>query len=108
MEYVLRYDVRPNTSTEFRKWLTDNATTLREHAPEGWTYLGTMFAVRGFGEYSTETRWELSDYAALGSGFGDEENVRLTQQWMDFVDQSRPWQAALYKSADDVDILPGT
>lgn len=108
MEYVLRYDVKPNQSTEFRRWLTDNAATLREHAADGWSYLGTWFTVRGFGEYSCETRWELSGYEALGSGFGDDVNVRLTQEWMGFVDQGRPWQASLYKGTEEVDILPGS
>jgi len=108
MEYVLRYDVKPARSGEFREWLQGNGTAFSDHTPEGWTYAGTYFTVRGFGEYSNETRWRIDSYAALGSGFGDEDSIRLTSQWMEFVDQSRPWQATLYKDAAEVDILPGT
>ena len=108
MEYVLRYDAQPNKSTEFRQWLRDNESAIREHQPDGWTYKGTYFTVRGFGAYSNETRWELEDYAALGTGFGDDHMVRLTQEWFDFIDQHRPFQASLYKDATEVDILPGS
>jgi hypothetical protein len=108
MEYVIRYDVKPNRNAEFREWLGANDSVMREHSPEGWTYRGTYFTVRGFGEYSNETRWEIADYAALGSGFGDAENIRITQEWLDFVDQARQFQATLYKDATEVDILTGT
>ena len=108
MEYVLRYDVAPQRSTEFRDWLKANDNAFNDNAPDGWTYAGTWFTVRGFGEYTNETRWIIDDYAALGAGFGNEENVRLTGEWMSFVDQTRPFQATLYTGATEVDILPGT
>jgi hypothetical protein len=108
MQYTLRYDIKPARSEEFRAWLVDHDAALRESAPDGWDYEGTYFTVRGFGDYACETRWAIDGYAALGSGFGDEAGVRLTQEFMDFVDQARPWQATLYKGATEVDILPGT
>jgi hypothetical protein len=108
MEYVLRYDVKPTRSGEFQRWLQGAGTAFGEHAPDGWTYEGTYFTVRGFGDYSNETRWRIDSYASLGSGFGDQDSIELISQWMDFVDQSRPWQATLYKEASEVDILPGT
>ena len=108
MEYVIRYDVKPNMSTAFRQWLTDNEADIEANTAEGWAYQGTFFTVRGFGEYTNETRWSIADYAALGAGFGTERNVQLTQEWFEYIDQSRPWQATLYKSASEVDILPGT
>jgi len=54
-----------------------------------------------------ETRWDLDGYAALGSGFGDEAGVKMIQDWFEFVDQTRPFEAALYKDAHEVDVLPG-
>lgn len=108
MEYALYYDTKPARSEEFRAWLIDNDDALRERGPDGWDYLGTYFTVRGFGDFGCHTRWAIDGYAALGSGFGDETGVRLTQQFMEFVDQTRPWQGTLYKSATEVDILPGT
>ena len=106
MEYVLRYDVKPELASEFRSWLSENSHAIAEHATDGWTYRGTFFTVRGFGDFSNETRWEIADYEALGAGFGDEDNVRLTQEWFRYIDQTRPFQATLYKSAADVSILP--
>ena len=107
MEYVIRYDIKPNKSTAFRQWLTDNEAEIREHTAEGWTYEGTFFTVRGFGDYTNETRWTIEGYGSLGSGFGDEAGIRLTQEWFEYIDQTRPWQATLYKNAAEVDILPG-
>lgn len=108
MEYVLRYDVEPKRTAAFRSWLAENEEAIAAHTPEGWTYRGTFFTVRGFGEYTNETRWEIEGYAALGSGFNDEESIRTTKEWMDFVDQTRQFQATLYKTAAEVDFLPGS
>lgn len=108
MEYVLRYDVKPRSSTEFRQWLADNEENMARHAPEGWTYLGTWFTVRSFGDYTNETRWHIDDYSALGSGFGDSENVEMLQEWMELIDRNRPFQAVLYKDTSEVEILPGS
>lgn len=54
------------------------------------------------------SRWDIDDYAALGAGFGDEVAVKLLQDWFEFVDQSRPFEAQLLKDAGEVDVLPGT
>jgi hypothetical protein len=108
MQYVLRYDIEPGRNAEFRDWVRTNHAALQEHAAEGWHYVGTYFTVRSFGDYSVESRWDLDDYGALGSGWGDETGVRLTTEWFGFVDQRRPFQAGLYKDANEVDVLPGS
>jgi hypothetical protein len=105
MQYVNRYNLEPMQATAFREWLLENATELAKHAPEGWTYLGTWFTVLGFGHYACETRWELDDYAALGSGFGDEAFQKLFREWMAFTDQRDPGETYLLKSADDVSVF---
>ena len=53
-----------------------------------------------------ETRWELDDYSALGGGFGVDE-TRLLVEWMSFVDNGRPAEAYLMKSAADIFIPDG-
>lgn len=105
MQYIMRYDLKPLKSPEFHTWLLENESLLAGNTPEGWTYLGTWFTVRGFGRYGCETRWELDDYAALGAGWGNEISQRLTREWMEFVDLSRDDEHYLMKSAADVSVF---
>ena len=105
MQYVSRYYLQPNRSTEFRAWLLENEAAFAEGLPEGWTYLGTWGTVHQLGRYDFETRYELDDYAALGAGFGSETKQRLLLEWMEFVDQSRPGETNLVKSMSDIVIL---
>ena len=104
MQYIIRYDVKPKASERYRTWLADKDDQLREHARPGWTYLGTWFTVQGFGSYGAETRWELDDYAALGAA-SDDIGTQLMLEWFDFIDDSRPAETYLMKSAEDVIIL---
>jgi hypothetical protein len=102
MQYINRYHVLPQKEVEFKAWLLENEPLLKEHAVEGWTYLGTWFTVMGFGYYACESRWEVDDYGALGAGWGDETNQRLMREWFEFMDQSRGSEVYLMKSASDV------
>ncbi len=108
MQYIVRYDVVPKKAAEFRQWLLDNDQRLRDHQPEGWQYLGTWFTVLGFGQYQAESRFEVADYADLGSGFGDEELQRLQLEWFEFVDTRSSGETYLMKSATDVQVMAGT
>jgi hypothetical protein len=105
MQYVTRYHVRQDKAQGYRNWLLQNRETLEQQARDGWKYLGTWFTVQGFGTYAAETRWELTDYASLGSGFGDGAYRELLHEWFTYIDDSRDWYATLMKSTDDVDIL---
>ena len=105
MQYVTRYQVALDKATTYREWLVENDQAMRDHAPEGWEYLGTWFTVRGFGSYTAESRWELSDYDALGAGFGDEVSRRLIGEWFELIDADRGMEATLLKSASEVDIF---
>jgi hypothetical protein len=106
VQYIFRYDVKQKRSEAFRAWLITNVDALQASAQEGWTYLGTWFTVHGFGSYQVETRWEVEDYSSLGGGFGEDE-TRLIVEWMEFVDDGRPTEAYLMKSAADVLIPKG-
>lgn len=108
MQYINRYEVAPNKAAEFRDWLQKNRQLIADHAPDGWSYVGTYFTVLGFGSYSTETRWEIGEYGDLGTGFGDDEFQRLFREWFEFIDTSRPGETYLMKTADDVAIMEGT
>jgi hypothetical protein len=108
MQRIDRYYLRPGKVEAYLDWLKKNDQVFREGAPEGQTYLGTWFTVQGFGEYDVESRWELDDYAALGSGFGSDEFLALMIEWEEFGDSSRPQQSFLMKSEDDVRIVPGS
>jgi len=105
MQYIMRYYLKPLKSAEFQKWVLENESLLAENTPEGWTYLGTWFTVRGFGRYGCETRWELDDYAVLGAGWGNETSQQLTREWTEFVDLGRDGEHCLMKSAADVSVF---
>ncbi len=107
MQYVQRYNLKPNKAGEYQEWLAKNATLLANEAPEGWTYLGTWFTVREFGRYDCESRWELTDYSALGSGFGSEAYQKAWLQAAELFDLSEHGDTALMKSAADVMIMKG-
>ena len=109
MEYVLRYGRQADTQWRIPEMAPVGRNRIRR------TCSGTAGPTKAptspfAGSATTATRHagESTGYASLGSGFGDQDSIELISQWMDFVDQSRPWQATLYKEASEVDILPGT
>ena len=108
MQYIIRYDITPGKAGDYRDWLLANEEAMREHQPEGWSYLGTWFTVLGFGSYQAESRWEVDDYAGLGAGFGDETLQELTIQTIDFIDAGRPPETYLMKGTSDVAVMEGT
>jgi hypothetical protein len=109
MEYVYRHSIKPGKAVEYRDWLAKNHQIMKDHASEGWSYLGTWFDVRGFGSHDAESRWEIDDYSALGAGFGDEEMMTLLGEFFsEFVDHTHKPEAVLLKSASDVQIAAGS
>ena len=93
LEYVYHYNVHLEKAGAYRDWLIANNTALHEHQPPGWTYLGTWFSVRGFGDFHCESRFQLEDYVSLGSGFGDDESQRLSRALFDDFLDSKEDQA---------------
>ena len=107
MQQIYRYHVKHGRVREYLEWLAKNDQVIRDDAPEGQTYLGTWLTVQGFGTHGAESRWELDDYAALGSGMGTENFQKLIVEWFDFVDFSRPNETTLMKSESDVFVPEG-
>ncbi len=107
MQYIQRGNLKLHKVGEFHEWLARNEALIKEHAPEGWTYLGTWFTVRGLGKFDCETRWELSDYAALGADWGNETFQDLIRQWVEFIEPSVPGETCMMKSAADIRIFKG-
>jgi len=104
MQYVLRFRIAPRRSADFRAWLQANADDLGRDAPEGWSFDGAYFVVRGFGDYDCEMRWYLENYAALDSANPPGFNERV-KEWLEFVSDASPTQATLLKNADEVVII---
>lgn len=50
----MRYHLEPMQTPAYHKWLLGNEALVKDNTPEGWTYLGTWFTVRGFGSYECE------------------------------------------------------
>ena len=94
MEYIVRFRLKPNKAEEFRQWLLDNHDKLVATMPEGWTYLGTYFTLRGFGEYHCRSRWELTDYGALANPFRDPIHREVGEL---FSDPSYPEEVTLLR-----------
>jgi hypothetical protein len=107
MQYIMRFNVKPEKSEEFQEWIKQNEKDIRENHPPGWRYLGFWFTVRGLGKFDGEMRWELDDYNALGAGFGGEKTQKLILQFFQFLENSRVAETYLMKSTDEVEILPG-
>lgn len=106
MQYITRFNLLPHKSEDFREWLRKNDKIMHEDQGEGWHYLGAWFTVRNFGQYDCEIRYELDDYAALGSGFGSDA---LQKAWLEAFDYLAPNQGETYlmKSSEDVIIMKG-
>ncbi len=106
MQYISRFNLLPHKSEAFNDWLKKNDRLLHDGNSEGWHYLGAWFTVRSFGHYDCEMRWELDDYAALGSGFGSDA---LQEAWREAFEYFAPNQGETYlmKSAEDVIIMKG-
>ena len=100
MQIVYRYDLQPGKAADYVEWLKTNDGVFREDAPDGWSYIGTWFTVQGLGSYGVESRWELDDYAALGSGFGTSDFQRVLNEWEDYADVSSQ-ESSLMKSEGD-------
>lgn len=108
LEWTIRYNIKTGRVVEFRDWLSANDAGLREHVAPGWTYIGTLFSVRGFGDYDCETRYGVASYEALGSGFGGDEGQRLLRElYVEFIDWSTRPQVSLFRSAGEVQIPRG-
>jgi len=107
MQFIMRFNLMPHKSEAFQDWLKKNDKLLQEGQPEGWQYLGAWFTVRNLGNYDCEMRFELDDYAALGSDFGSDA---LQQAWGEGFDYIAPNQGetCLMKSSEDVIIMKGT
>jgi len=103
MEYVIRYSIKPKQSGAYRKWVLDNEARLKAAVPEGWTYLGTHFTVRGLGDHDCETRWALKNYGALDNI--SEAQDQLSREIFEFIHDSRPLVGTLLKSASEVRTL---
>ncbi len=100
MEYIIRFDLKEGKARAFVQWLKDNREAFESSSPEGWSYGGTFFVVRSFGDYTCETRWNLSHYGAMDAtnppGF-----EHLVDEWTDFA-ATNSVRAALLKGVDEV------
>ena len=104
MEIIYHYNIKEGKSTEYTEYVAKHEQTLRERAPEGWTYRGTFVTVQGLGDHDAQQRWELADYSSLGAGWGhDDVWDRVLVEGMGFIDGQV--RANVVKSADEVGIL---
>jgi hypothetical protein len=89
LEYVFRFNVEKGKQNEFIDWLRANEDDLKTHTRPGWTYIGTLMTVGGFGDYDGESRWALESYASLGEGWGDDVAQRLLGEFFALIETKR-------------------
>ena len=107
MQAVYRFRIKPGKAGAFVEY-TKKQEADPPKAPDGWTYLGTYFVVQGLGDYDAEVRWEMEDYAALGSTGGSAEFDESNQEFFaEYYDDRFPMRTTLMKSADDVYVPEG-
>jgi len=105
MQYIYRFNIKDGQSDAFVQWLGEKDADLHEHISEGWEFVGVYFTVRGFGRFDAEYRANVTDYAALGSPMDEQTGALINEMFARFVDRSRPLEAQLVKSHQDVQIL---
>ncbi len=104
MQVTYRYNIKNGRSQEYATFVNANESVLREKAGEGWTYLGTYFTVQGLGDWDCENRWEIADYANLGTLWGhDEEFDAVIVESQGFIDG--PIRTTVTRSVGKVNIL---
>lgn len=107
MEAVYRFRIKPGKAGAFVEYTKKQEANLPT-PPPGWTYKSTYFVVQGFGEYDAESRWELDDYAALGSTGGSAEWDAANKEFFEeYYDDRFPMATTLLKSAADVFVPEG-
>lgn len=107
MEISYRFNIKPGKAGAFVEW-TKKLEANPPKAPDGWTYKTTQLVVQGFGDHDAEVRWEIDDYAALGSSNGSAEWDEANREFFsEFLDERFRYSNTLSKSADDVHVPEG-
>ncbi len=83
MLWIMNFNLKEYRSKEFQKFIEKNEKALAEHAPEGWTYMGTYFYVLGFGPYTAAQFWECSDYADFDTYRNHDDPI-----WMKLIEKA--------------------
>jgi hypothetical protein len=107
MQMIFRGNLKDKQANAYREWEVKNRQALQETAPPGWIYAGTFFTVFGFGKHDVETRWEISNYAALDTArdYENETWDKLSIEASDFFEPTLPGEVSLVRSAEGVKIL---
>jgi hypothetical protein len=85
--YVLRYNLRPEATAEYKQWLADHSNGRSEQA--GWTYVGTFYDIMGLDQYNYETRWELNGHGTVSKRPLDAEAERRIRDRLPFVEEGQ-------------------
>ncbi len=104
MQLTMRNNVKDDRISEYIDWVKANEAAMHEHAPDGWSYLGTWVTVYGMGTHEIETRFELDDYGAMSPENTNEEWNRLVKESSDFF-STATMQNSLMKSVGDVSVI---
>jgi len=105
---VSRYYVKAEKMAEYQKWLLSNEAKdlcKRLEKETGWKYLETYFTVLGFGGDYVEDWMEVPNWAALDKSRMSKVMQEASDATWDFMDSSRPYSSAMYRTARDVQVF---
>jgi hypothetical protein len=108
--YVSSYNLKEKKALEYQKWLmSDDAKKLFADVEKGsgWRYMGTFWAIMGFGDFDCEDWWEVPDWSAFDTLRVSEAGDRLAERFseLDFGDSSRPSSTRMLRTTSDVRIF---
>jgi hypothetical protein len=87
MQYIFRYNLRPDGAADYHRWLSKQADASAQ--PAGWTYVGTWLDVMGFGHYDYESRWVLDAHGSVASRPLDEEAEKDAAAALPFLEDGQ-------------------
>jgi hypothetical protein len=107
MYWVQSYFLKQNKGPEFQKWLQSEEAKSLHAAVEretGLRYMGTFWAILGFGKYDCEDWFEAPNWATLDKIRDSEAMGKIYQRFfeLDVVDFSRPSETRMLRSTSDV------
>jgi hypothetical protein len=91
LEYVFRYNLRPQKLAEYAEWLAAQVSAAAPgHNGHGlrrtWIYLGTWLDIMSLGSYDYESRWRLDDRVSVRKRPLSPEAERNPPQCLEFVE----------------------
>lgn len=105
MYVVSGYHLKQGKAQDYKQWLLSDETAdlfFRIKEETGFEYIETYFTIYGFGEYTCETWWEVSDWGVLGNMRESDAGAEWLEQSQHYIDETRPFDSRALRSTSDI------